>query len=161
MKREIFAAFIALMPTGVLALSCLPRTVDRAFLEAEESASRFVAVLGILDFNESDLPQQNWVGRHASSEVTLLPAELRGKSLTKQGFTTPFHKPVTLALSCHGPWCASAQADSEVLVFVELGTDGGVVSANPCGGYLFDAPTRAMVETVESCFAGEACGPAR
>jgi hypothetical protein len=161
MKRILLAALIACAPVAAAALSCMPHSVEAAFQEAQADQTRFVIVRGRLEFDVRKLPRVNYMNQRATPDLTLVAAKLTGASLSDAGFITPYSKPVTLAVSCYGPWCASVQQGSEVLAFVALGTGGNMIATNPCGGYLFGTPTPKMIRTVKSCFAGKTCVPVR
>ena len=156
-------AILALcVPVQAQALSCMPHSVEAAFMEADEAEAEFVIVRGRRDFDARALPKTDWAGQMSTPEMTLIDAELIGKSLTASGFVLPYDKPVTLAVACYGPWCASAQQGSEVLAFVEQRAgERDLVSVNPCGGHLFGTPTQAMIKSVRQCFDGGACDPSR
>ena len=161
MRAWLFAALIAGVPVAASALSCMPYSVEAAYLEAQADEARFVIVRGHLDFDAALLPKVDHSSQRATPELTLIDAKLRGKSLSAAGFAIPFSKPVTLAVACYGPWCASAPQGSEVLAFVQLGAQGDTIATNPCGGYLFAAPTFKMIRAVKACFSGKACVPIR
>ncbi len=161
MKQIVLAALLALVPVAGVALSCRPHLVEAAFLEAQNSDARFVIVRGRLNFDVRKLPKVGYKNQRTTRDLTLINGKLTGTSLSEAGFNTPYSKPVTLAVSCYGPWCATVQQGSEVLAFVELGAQGNVIAINPCGGYLFGAPTQKMIRAVQSRFAGNACAPLR
>lgn len=161
MKRIFLAVALACAPVAATALSCMPHSVEAAYLEAQASDAKFVVVRGSLDFNARKLPKVDYNNQQATPDLTRIDAKLTGMSLSDAGFNTPYSKPVTLAVSCFGPWCASVQQGSEVLAFVELGAQGNVIATNPCGGYLFGTPTPKMIRAVKSCFAGKTCAPLR
>ncbi|UWR22745.1 hypothetical protein [Sulfitobacter sp. S190] len=159
MWRSALTVLVAGFPLPALALSCMPYSVENAFLDAQASKAQFVVVRGMLDFDESLLPRVDWDNQSATPPLTTLEAELIGTSLTNAGFSLPFDRRVTLEIACFGPWCASAEKGTEMLAFVELGADGPVVATNPCGGYLFGRATDAMFKTVERCMSGGECSP--
>ena len=161
MKYLFLAALIACAPMAATALSCRPHSVEAAFLEAKASDSKFVVVRGKLDFDVRKLPKVDYRNQQATPDLTLIKAKLTGMSLSSAGFNTPYSKPVTLAVSCFGPWCTSVPQGTEVLAFVELGANGNVVSTNPCGGFLFGTPTPRMIRAVTGCFSGKSCAPLR
>jgi len=161
MKYLVLAALVACVPVTATALSCRPHSVVAAFQQAQASESQFVVVRGKLNFDVRKLPKVNYNNQGATPELTLIKAKLTGMSLSKTGFNAPFSKPVTLAVSCYGPWCVTVQQGTEVLAFVELGAKGNVVSTNPCGGYLFGTPTPRMIRSVTGCFSGKSCAPLR
>lgn len=161
MKAFLLGAALVCAPVAAAALSCMPHSVGAAFGQAQAAEERFVIVLGRLDFNARKLPKVDYDNQQSTPAMTLIKGELQGASLSAAGFKTPYRSQVTLAVACYGPWCASAKSGAEVLAFVELGADGNVISTNPCGGYLFTAPTQKMIRAVEKCFAGAACAPAK
>ena len=130
-------------------------------MEAQAADARFVIVRGRLQFDARKLPRVDYKNQQATPELTLVAAKLTGTSLSLAGFITPFSRPVTLEVSCYGPWCANVQRGSEVLAFVKLDPTGGVVATNPCGGNLFGTPTPKMIRAVKGCFAGKTCAPLR
>lgn len=161
MRGALLALLLALAPVSAVALSCMPHSVEAAYSSAQEAEERFVVVRGKLAFNTRKLPKVDYDDQAATPNMTRIKATLQGKSLGLGGFETPYHKPVTLAVACYGPWCASAQRGVEVLAFVELNPNGDVVATNPCGGYLFHNPTPKILRAVEQCMQGGPCKPSR
>jgi len=161
MRRALFALLIALTPVSAAALSCMPHSVEAAFSQAQADDASFVVVQGTLTFNTRKLPKVDFNNQAATPEMTRIKARLKGKSLGLSGFKTPYNKPVTLAVACFGPWCASAERETSVLAFVELAPQGGVIATNPCGGYLFHNPTPQMIRSVAQCLKDGACSPPR
>lgn len=159
MKSALFAVIFAVMPQIALALSCMPYGVQDAFVEAQSAKEQFVVVHGTLEFNAKQLPPRDMSNQQP--EDTVLNARLRGRSLSLTGFTNSYEKPVTVVLSCAGPWCAQAEAGADVLAFVALGPDSNIITDGPCGGYLFARPTAQMLRDVTGCFRGESCAPSR
>lgn len=161
MKSLLLGMVLACAPVAAAALSCMPHSVELAFGQAQAAEERFVVVQGRLGFNARKLPKVDYDNQLSTPAMTLIKGELRGVSLSAAGFKTPYRSKVTLAVACYGPWCASAKAGAEVLAFVELGTDGNVISTDPCGGYLFTEPTKKMIRAVEQCYAGGSCAPTK
>lgn len=161
MKRAIAAAVICVMPMAAQSLSCMPHTVETAFQRAQEEPARFIIVKGTLDFDEKGLPRVDYDNQAAAPPMTRITATLEGQSLSQAGFKTPYAREVALQVACFGPWCGSAQSGEEVLAFVELADGRDIVESDPCGGYLFTAPTAKMLKAVKRCFAGGACTPLR
>lgn len=160
MKGLLLGAALACAPMAAVALSCMPHSVEATFAQAQAAKERFVIVQGRLDFDQKQISKYR--NKHDPNPRDLaIDAQFTGRSLSGNGFSTPFVKPVSLVLECYGPWCASAKAGAEVLAFVELGAGGNVISTNPCGGHLFTEPTQKMIRAVKRCFAGGACKPIR
>jgi hypothetical protein len=143
------------------ALSCTPHSAEAAFLQAQADEARFVVVRGQLDFDAGKLPKVDYNDQGATPAMTRIKARITGQSLSRAGFSTPFDRQVTLAVACFGPWCAQPSSGGEVLAFIELHSDGDVIATNPCGGYLFGAPTPATLRSVQRCFADRSCKPPR
>lgn len=161
MRHAILAAVLACAPMTATALSCMPHSVEAAFLQAQADEARFVVVRGQLEFDANKLPKVDYNNQSATPAMTRIKARITGQSLSRAGFVTSFDKKVTLAVACFGPWCAQPNSEGGVLAFVELRNDGDVIATNPCGGYLFGAPTPAMLRSVQQCFAGRSCKPPR
>lgn len=156
MKAVLLAGCLAVVPHMALALSCVPYAVQDAFVSARDAQERYVVVRGQLDFDPAQVPPRDMTKQNP--DTIIVSGHLRGKSLSNAGFTYRYDKPVTVTLSCVGPWCAGAEPGSEVLAFVALGADGdGVIANHPCGGYLFTRPTAQMLRDVRQCFAGKEC----
>lgn len=160
MKAALFAGCLALVPQMALALSCVPYTVQDAFVSARDAQERYVIVRGQLDFDPAQVPPRDMIKQNP--DTIIVSGHLRGKSLSNSGFTHGYNKPVTVTLSCVGPWCAGAEPGSDVLAFVALEADGDDVIANhPCGGYLFMRPTAQMLRDVRQCFVSNECAAPR
>lgn len=157
--RCLLLAVVLLVPQMAFALSCLPYSVESAFVQADEAEASYVVVRGSLSFDPRKLPKVDLERQGDTPPMTRIPAKLTGKSLSKDGFVLPFDREVTLAVACFGPWCAQVPHKTEVLAFVERGADGYVIATNPCGGFLFADPKPAMIKTVRACFAGQTCEP--
>ena len=160
MTRLIAFALAVFAPLPALALSCLPHSVEATYQRADQAEESFIVVQGRLIFDATALPD-NGTGNQNPPEMTRVPAQLSGMALSKGGFDVPFEQPLTLEVACYGPWCGSAE-EGDVLAFVERSPqDGYLLESNPCGGNLFTAPKPALIEKVQSCFAGGDCSPER
>ena len=157
--RLALALALGLMAGPALALSCLPPDVARTYQQADEAEAAYVVVLGRLSFDESKLPVVDMARQQDTPPVTLIPARISGKALSRSGFVTEFDQEITLNARCFGPWCAGASSGTEYLAFLER-TDGGyVLSLDPCGGFGFPQPQAEMVAQAVACFRGESCEP--
>ncbi len=158
--RLILACLLALAPLPAMALTCMPHSLETTFQRAAQADEPYVVVHGTLQFDKRLLPSTDPVASHKTPPLTQIPARLEGRSLSKEGFTLPFDRDVTLEVACYGPWCASAQSGQKVLAFVRRGAEGYVVETDPCGGGdLFRAPKPAMIRKVKSCYKGAECAP--
>lgn len=146
-------------PLQALALSCLPPSVARSYLEADAAEDSYVVVKGYLQFDTRALPKTHATKQRKVPQMTHIPARLQGRSLSEAGFKLPFDRQVTLEVACFGPWCGGAPVKSEVLVFVRRDVDGFAIGLNPCGGFLFVQPKPAQIKQVERCRRGGTCTP--
>ena len=160
MRNGLLAALLALAPMQAMALSCMPHSVEAAFLEAQAAQERYVIVQGQLDFSLSEVVDK-WGKHNPNPQTLVIDAQLTGQSLSSRGFVRPYAKSVQLVLECYGPWCWQATPRRQVLAFVELGAQQNVIRTNPCSGFLFERPSQDMLDTVQGCFAGGACTPPR
>lgn len=157
----MIAALIAVTPVSAIALSCTPHSVEVAYQQADADEAHFVIVRGSLDFDAGELPKGGVENQGSTVPLTQIKATLSGHALSQKGFATPFNKLVMLEVACYGPWCARPQIGHDVLAFVRLAQGGGIITTNPCGGYLFNSPVPKMIRAVKICFAGMACKPIR
>jgi len=152
-------ALLTAMAGPALALSCLPHDIARSYAEADQAEETYVIVRGVLVFDETALPVADMDRQHETPPNTVIPAQLTGQALTRDGFTLPFDQPITLNAQCFGPWCAGARSGIEYLGFLEHTGEGYGLTVTPCGGFGFPEPSEKTLERVQSCFRGGPCAP--
>lgn len=143
------------------ALSCLPHDVARTFQQAAEAEQPYIVVHGVLQFDETRLPKVDMANQQKTPPTTLIPAQITGKALSHDGFTTAFDRKITLTAHCFGPWCAGAPSGTDYVAFLETRADGFTLGLTPCGGFGFAAPSKAMLATLKACLRGEQCDPVK
>ncbi|KAA2312899.1 hypothetical protein DL237_16360 [Pseudooceanicola sediminis] len=153
-RRRASAALCALALATLVAgpaqaLSCLAPDVARSFDEASTSDARYMVLHGTLDRGTPSLPEQDLT--NPDPEVQRLPALVRGKALTEDGFSAAVQAQITMELGCTGPWCAALPENGEVLAFIELTNNGPILRLNACGGHLFADPSPEQIALIESC----------
>ena len=153
------AALAALLAGPALALSCMAPDAPRSYQQADAAEERYLVVHGTLTFDDTRLPKTDLQDQGSIPESTPLPAQLTGMSLSAEGFTTPFDKPLTLDVRCFGPWCAGGTSGIEVLGFVELRESGPVLTLDPCSSMTIPDPSEQMLNQVIGCMKGEGCEP--
>ena len=158
--RKLVAGLAATVLAGpALGLSCLPPDAARSFQQLDEAEETYVVVHGTLTFDASRLPEVTFSNQANPPTNTTIPAHLTGKSLSREGFQTPFDRDITLDVQCLGPWCGSAESGTQVLGFVERRQSGYVLTLDPCFSYSVIDPTDQMLEQVKSCMRGGPCEP--
>ena len=130
----------------------MPYGLPEALHEVATAKEGYVAVTGKLTFDKDKLPVTDWEQQQNTPPLTTIKARIKGKSLSKSGFQNRFDKPVLLDLRCFGPWCAGASSDKNVLVFLKQTTKGYSLATTPCGGHIFENPTRKDMKSVERCY---------
>jgi hypothetical protein len=146
-----------IVPLQAAALSCLAPTVEGTFDNAQKSADAYVVVNGELTVDMRKMPRANEITQQ-SPDMTLIPANIEGHSLSKAGFQTPFKKAITLEVACFGPWCGGMQSGADVLAFLRRDNNGAyALGVNPCGGDVFVTPPPEMLKQVERCFKRGRC----
>lgn len=160
-RNAILMALSVAVPAPALALSCLAPDAARTFNQLDEAEERYVVVHGVLTFDDTKLPETDLQDQTSTPDSTPLPARLIGKSLSRDGFQTPYDKPITLDVRCFGPWCAGAPSGVEILGFVELRESGPVLTLDPCSSTSFIDPDETTLNQVTDCMRGDACKPMR
>lgn len=161
MKALALAAAIAAAAGPASALSCMRPDPVRAFTAASGSDARFVVVIGTFTFDEDKLPGGMIMdGSGAEPRPDPIPARFKGFGLTLDGFTTPMDMSMTVQPVCFGPWCGGMASGLETLAFLRREGTGYVVEADPCGGWVFPEPSRAVRQQMVDCLRGESCEPA-
>ncbi|MDR9392737.1 MAG: hypothetical protein RI571_00280 [Roseovarius sp.] len=161
MRHLWFCIALIFMAGPAVALSCLRPDVARSFHRADAAPETYLVVHGKLGFDESLLPERNLRSWQGAPAETLVPAVLKGKSLSKAGFETDFDRQITLKVQCFGPWCGGAVSGIDYLAFVENDSGDFFLTLGPCGGFDFPRPDAEMLETVLRCFRGGRCEPAK
>lgn len=156
---HLLAVLAALSGAGAAgraeALSCLRPTVEASFAAAQAADGRYRLVVGrIVPSEGASVPTP--VGPNAREDVTL-PARVEGRALTRRGFTAPFDAPVTVTLTCAGPWCAGLP-EGEALLFLLDGPGGPTLTEGPCPQNVLglEPDTEARVL---ACLAGDCTPP--
>lgn len=151
-------AFLLMLLAGpAQALSCMRPSIVDSFHRAEEVPQDVYLLKGRLTFDEGLLPKTD----HSRTQIdpAPIPAQFDGFALNRDGFTTPYPRAVTLQPLCFGPWCGTAAAGEEAIMFATLRGTDLVIEASPCGGDIFYDPTAKMERDAILCING-ACPPA-
>lgn len=137
-----------------MALSCMRADVTTTFNLMNEVPEDVYVLHGVLDFDESLLPQ-GVINEGRNPDP--IPGRFEGLGLTLNGFTSTFDRPILVQSVCYGPWCGSVTAGEELIVFAKVLGEDVVVEVDPCGTTAFSDPTPDMEDTLTSCIRGEAC----
>ncbi|MEP5151867.1 hypothetical protein [Planktotalea sp.] len=123
-------------------------------ISAEEG---YVVATGTLSFNERKLPKVDMARQDKTPPTTRIQARLKGKALTKSGFTHDLNTRLTLEVKCYGPWCARPASGKAALTFLKQTENGYELSTNPCGGHIFVDPSRETLDSVAQCYLTGKC----
>ncbi|MEL6681447.1 MAG: hypothetical protein AAFQ09_02235 [Pseudomonadota bacterium] len=157
MRTTLTAVVLAVMGNDALALSCIRPDPISTFKQLAAAPESYFVLQGELTFDESALPPSI---RDVSGDApTPIRAQFNGLGLTKDGFTATYVSPVTLEISCAGPWCGSARSGGDAIYFVEATTPLATVLADPCGSRIFAEPSQDTLNTLVSCMQGGPCSP--
>lgn len=158
MRRALALVMSLSLATQAQALSCMVPDPIRDFKEAHASEERWSAVVGRLDFDESRLPKGVAVGEPAPGrQPTDLRGQMVGEFLGPDGFVQPFQGNVTVRVSCYLSWCGGARSGGRYLAFLKHEDGKRVVQVQPCGQWLYQDPSPALLDAVHACFAGGPC----
>jgi len=158
MIKHMSLALIALSVAAgqASALSCIRPDVAAAFNYVAEADDSFVVLRGSFDFPTDQLPDPA-----APPVAKSIKSTFSGDLLTGDGFTDAVEAPVTLALTCAGPWCGRISPNTDYIAYV-LQTDTQLIlDVGPCYQFAFPNPTDETVALVEQCAAGGDCTPAK
>jgi hypothetical protein len=157
MKQILLAAALAMISGQAHALSCMRPDPIETFQQVAAAPESYYVLYGELTFDETLLPPGVLDNQARSPDP--IPAQFSGKGLTQQGFTSDYVSPVTLQISCAGPWCGSARSGGNAIYFVEATNPPVTMIAGACGGRIFEDPPQAVLDMLTSCMQGGACSP--
>jgi len=155
--HKVFMGFCVLfgLATQAAALSCLrPDPIDTFHRVAAAEESYYV-LYGQLDFDAGALP--GLVDQRRVLEPEPIPARFTGKGLTRSGFDADYSAAVDLQIRCAGPWCGSANAGVDAVIFARVDDGAVTVEVGACGGTIFENPGQPVLDMLASCMRGERC----
>ncbi len=159
MIRRVVALGLGLLAAGeAAALTCAPPDPYRAFREAEAAPESYVVLHGQLDFDPARMPSGGYDEPGSATGLPSVPARFEGRSLSAQGFATPFSTPITLQPTCAGPWCGGGIVPGEWLLFAHRTAAGYEVEIGACGGWAFDLVSEETLRGLAACMRGAPCG---
>lgn len=128
--RRALALLAALAAGPAQALSCLPPDAVRLYQTAEAAKAPFYIVAGEVEVTGPvNLPDPD------DERPAITQARITGTGLSGGGFEVPFDQPVTLEISCLGPWCGGVDGlTGKLIVAVAAGEAGLTLRIGPCGG---------------------------
>ncbi|MDT0681841.1 hypothetical protein RM543_04020 [Roseicyclus sp. F158] len=156
--RPIAALLVAaatLSAGQAAALSCLRPDPVRIYTQARDAEEAFRIAYGQLDLSAVSFPQMESydVGAPETRDFPGIPFE--GHAITKDGFTVPVSTPVTVRLSCLGPWCPTPPGPEPMMMALEQIGDDWRVDINACGGDAYGQPSKGQLERVVACHRDE------
>lgn len=154
--RRALTCLAIILAQPALALSCLPADIARDFNRAAQSDDSYIVVRGDLFFDETELPGNMELDATAQREGREIAGWLKGKSLTRDGFTKTFERDVVLRVSCIGPWCGGA-AKGPYLTFLRQEGRNWIMDLHPCPGMSYADPTPEQEQSVRACLRGAPC----
>ncbi|MEM9786562.1 MAG: hypothetical protein AAF801_08675 [Pseudomonadota bacterium] len=155
MRSILLASSFALLAGQGHALSCIRPDPIATFKQLAGAPENYFVLYGEMIFDEGLLPPA--VSDLPVAAPDPIPAQFRGKGLTRQGFTSDYISPVTLEIGCAGPWCGSARSGGGAIYFVEAKDPPVTMVAGACGGRIFTDPSQAVLDMLVSCMQGGPC----
>lgn len=150
------ALVLVLLAGEAQALSCMRPTIANSFARAEAVPDSVYLLKGALSFDESLLPDRDML--QPEKDPAPIEAQFKGMALSRDGFTTPYNRSVTLQPLCFGPWCGQAISEEPAIIFATVRGDDLVIEVNPCGGQIFYEPTPQMDAAAIACMNGRCPG---
>ena len=151
MKQTLTTSLIAILcASQAAALSCMRPDVADVFQNLNAADETYSVLMGSFEYVP---PPPQPVSNDAEPERA--PAIFTGHGLGSDGFGQIEPVSVILQTSCSGPWCGGfPMPGSDVLAFVEHTAQGYILNLGSCGGSVFDA---ALKPVVEACMRGDDC----
>lgn len=155
MRLVLLAASLVMIGGQVRALSCLRPDPIATFQQLAASPEDYFVLYGQLGFNAVAVPPVVSNGENPTPDP--IPARFVGKGLDADGFIIPIASNVLLQIGCAGPWCGSARSGVDAVYFVPAAGQPLTITADPCGGMIFEDPTQEVLDMLTSCMQGGDC----
>ena len=152
--RLLLAIVLCISASQAAALSCMRPDAATTFNRMNDVAEDVYVLRGVLDFDESLLPQGVVNEERNPAPIA---AMFTGMGLTLDGFTSRFESPVVVQSLCYGPWCGGVGSGETLITFAKVVDGTIVVEVDPCGSTVFYEPTLEMESDLISCIRGETC----
>jgi hypothetical protein len=153
MHKHMVMVLVALVGSQAQALSCVQPDPVRAFQAAMAAPDAYVVLRGRVSEAEVLIPLPQ-----GKTQDRPVPVWFIGAALTSDGFTQTLEGPMTVQITCAGPWCGSMLGDAEQIFFARLQDGAYTIDSGPCGGAAFAADPRTEA-LLTSCMRGDACVP--
>jgi hypothetical protein len=145
------------LATPLQALSCLPADPLATFTAMTDENEPFILLSGQLDFDPADLPA--FIEDDPTPDPAPIAATFTGAELTADGLGEPVTIPASLQITCAGPWCGSASAGQDAVIFASGDLQAVTIYAGPCGGQVFYDPTPQDITALTTCLQNGPCSP--
>ena len=156
MIRILLTTFLSFALAGqAQALSCMAPSFASSFKTANEADASYVLVLGQLEpLPGETIPEDQGVGPN-DREGYSVQVRFEGKMATPTGFDHDVSFPLTVEVTCAGPWCGGVPRD-RIIAFVERRGEENILVEGPCPRFALSAnPER--VAAAESCVTDGIC----
>lgn len=156
--RGLSLALCLLAAGPASALSCVAPDVGGTYFAASDSPDDYVIALGYM--SQTGLPEPQGSEGTGSEETRTytVAAQFIGHVFSGAAFDLPRDFPVTVEVTCVGPWCGGHGNVENGLFF--LRRDGGarhVLQSSPCRFWYFPDPTAADIRQVVACHRDGGC----
>ena len=152
--QSILAGLAVLWTTQAHALQCLRPDPVRSFQAAMVAPDTYVVLRGTVAEAEVLIPLPN-----DKTQPHPVPVWFVGDILTTAGFTESMEAPMTVQITCTGPWCGALLPETPMIAFARVQGGGYVIDAGPCATWAFQ-PDPLIEALLTSCIRGDACVPA-
>jgi len=155
MTRLILASLLSIGIAGqASALSCMQADVARTFEVANSADEQYVIAVGTIRLLPGEkIPQQT--GDPNEKQGYSVKASFAGRLAALDGFTQDATFPLTVEVTCAGPWCGGVPL-TRVLAFIERRDGENVLVEGPCPQFAVPA-TDENTAAALSCLRGEEC----
>lgn len=135
-----------------LALSCLPPTVEQAFMVVQESPDIYVPVIGHFEGFAPRIPDNSGMPQDRQ-----FWANFSGDHISSRGRDQAIRVQVLVSETCAASWCGNLPSGATMLTFLRKTGNGYSFTYGACGGNAFVSPSATQVQTVRNCMAWGSC----
>lgn len=150
MIRAGLTVFAIFLGSQAAALSCVRPDPVRMYTQARDSTDTYIVVHGSLDLSGVAIPRRGYEEQQ-NQVLSFADIPMKGLSLSSRGFTNPFDRPITLRLSCVGPWCGGPPGEAPMIAFLQKTRQDYVLQIGPCGGWAYPTDDTAELQRIVDC----------
>jgi len=154
MLRVVIAVLMMVPAQNAWALSCMKHSVEQLYSRTASAKGQYLPAVGAFQFDTNVLPKQT---RRTEGQPFQFTATFEGRVYNGRKFANEFKEPVTVAVSCAGPWCGSLRPNWPMMVMLRATPTAFVFEADACASWSLNVPENKQIERFEYCAQTKSC----